>query len=161
MTLSCKNMWGEEMLWMKTQRKYSGNIGQIYTCQYETKIWIENILHLEPFVLSLPRLSYTVKRLFSLKLQSTRVNWRCSLFQTCFPGGSMNSPANAGDTRDVGSTAVLGGSLEEEMAAHSSILAWKVPWTEGPGRLQTIGSQKSWTQLSTHTRCKTRLSQMC
>ena len=33
---------------------------------------------------------------------------------------------------------------EEEMATHSSILAWRVPWTEEPGRLQSMGSQ-SWT----------------
>ena len=32
--------------------------------------------------------------------------------------------------------------LEEEMATHSSILAWKVPWTEEPGGLQFIGSQR-------------------
>ena len=32
--------------------------------------------------------------------------------------------------------------LEEEMAAYSSILAWKIPWTEQPGRLQSIGSQR-------------------
>ena len=32
--------------------------------------------------------------------------------------------------------------LEKEMAAHFSILAWKIPWTEKPGRLQTIGSQE-------------------
>ena len=31
--------------------------------------------------------------------------------------------------------------LEKEMATHSSILAWKIPWTEEPGRLQSIGSQ--------------------
>ena len=31
--------------------------------------------------------------------------------------------------------------LEEEMATHSSILAWKIPWTEEPGELQSIGSQ--------------------
>ena len=31
--------------------------------------------------------------------------------------------------------------LEEGMATHSSILAWKVPWTEEPGRLQSMGSQ--------------------
>ena len=31
--------------------------------------------------------------------------------------------------------------LEKEMAPHSSILAWKVPWTEEPGRLQSMGSQ--------------------
>ena len=32
--------------------------------------------------------------------------------------------------------------LEKEMAAHSSILAWKIPWTEDPGRLQSMGSQR-------------------
>ena len=35
------------------------------------------------------------------------------------------------------------GPLEEEMATHSSILAWKAPWTEEPGGLQPMGSQKS------------------
>ena len=38
--------------------------------------------------------------------------------------------------------------LEKEMATHSSILAWEIPWTEEPGELQSMGSQKSWTQLS-------------
>ena len=37
--------------------------------------------------------------------------------------------------------------LEEEMAIHSRILAWKIPWTEEPGRLQSLGSQ-SQTRLS-------------
>ena len=32
--------------------------------------------------------------------------------------------------------------LEEGMAIHSSILAWRIPWTEEPGRLQIIGSQR-------------------
>ena len=32
--------------------------------------------------------------------------------------------------------------LEEEMATHPSILAWKIPWTEDPGRLQFMGSQR-------------------
>ena len=32
--------------------------------------------------------------------------------------------------------------LEKEMATHSSILAWKIPWTEKPGGLQSMGSQK-------------------
>ena len=35
--------------------------------------------------------------------------------------------------------------LEEEMATYSSILVWEILWTEKPGRLQTMGSQKSWT----------------
>ena len=33
--------------------------------------------------------------------------------------------------------------LEKEMAIHSSILAWKIPWTEKPGGLQSMGSQES------------------
>ena len=33
--------------------------------------------------------------------------------------------------------------LEKEMTIHSSILAWRIPWTEEPGRLQSIGSQES------------------
>ena len=32
--------------------------------------------------------------------------------------------------------------LEKGMATHSSILAWRIPWTEGPGGLQSIGSQR-------------------
>ena len=39
--------------------------------------------------------------------------------------------------------------LEKEMATHSSILAWRIPWTEEPGGLQSLGSQKSRTPLST------------
>ena len=38
--------------------------------------------------------------------------------------------------------------LEKEMAIHSSILAWRIPWTEDPVGLQSMGSQKSQTQLS-------------
>ena len=43
--------------------------------------------------------------------------------------------------------------LEKEMASHSSILAWKIPWTEELGRLQSTGSQ-SQTQLSDFTSLK-------
>ena len=60
-----------------------------------------------------------------------------------FCGGSaVKSPLpDAGDTgeRDP---------LKKEMATHSSILAREIPWTEEPGRLQSVGSQKSQTQLS-------------
>ena len=34
------------------------------------------------------------------------------------------------------------GPLEKEMATHSSILAWRIPWTEEPGRLQSMGSKR-------------------
>ena len=42
--------------------------------------------------------------------------------------------------------------LEKEMATQPSILAWKIPWTEEPGRLQSMGLQElDMTELSTHT----------
>ena len=53
-----------------------------------------------------------------------------------------NPPANAGD---LGSIPESGRSLEKEMATHSSILAWRIPWTEEAGGLQYMGSQMSWT----------------
>ena len=57
-----------------------------------------------------------------------------------------NLPGNAGDIRDTGSIPGLGRSLEEGMVAHSSILAWRIPWTEEPAGLQPTGlSAKSWT----------------
>ena len=50
-----------------------------------------------------------------------------------------NTPANA---RDSGSVPEQGRSLEEEMATHSSVLAWRTPWTEEPSRLQSMESQR-------------------
>ena len=53
-----------------------------------------------------------------------------------------NSPANAGDIRDVASIPGSGDSLQEGMATHSSILAWRIAWTEEPGGLWSIRSQR-------------------
>ena len=53
-----------------------------------------------------------------------------------------NPPANAGDIRDVGSILGWGDPLEEGTATHSSIIAWRTPWTEEPGGLQSVGSQR-------------------
>ena len=44
---------------------------------------------------------------------------------------------------DPGSIPGQGDSLDKEMATHSSILAWKIPWIEESGRLWSMGSQKS------------------
>ena len=52
-----------------------------------------------------------------------------------------NLPANAGDIRDVGLIPGSGRSLGEGHAAHSSILAWRIPWTEESGELQSMGFQ--------------------
>ena len=59
-----------------------------------------------------------------------------------------NLPANPGDIRDITLVQSLGREdlLEKGMATHSSILAWKIPWTEEPGGLPSVASQ-SQTQL--------------
>ena len=56
-----------------------------------------------------------------------------------------NIPANAGN---AGSISGSERPLEKEIATHSSILAWEIPWTEEPGGIQSMGSQKSQTQLT-------------
>ena len=50
-----------------------------------------------------------------------------------------NPPASAGDTGLIPGS---GNPLEKGMATHSSILAWEIPWTEEPGRLQSNGLQR-------------------
>ena len=53
-----------------------------------------------------------------------------------------NLPVNAGDARHAVPSLGWEDPLEEGMATHSSILAWNIPWTEEPGRLQSMGSQR-------------------
>ena len=64
-----------------------------------------------------------------------------------FPGGTVvkNPPVNAGDKRDEEMPIrPLGWEdpLEKEVAIHCTILAWKIPWAEEPGWLQSMGLQK-------------------
>ena len=56
------------------------------------------------------------------------------------PGGAVvkNLSANAGEAGDAGSIPGSEIALEKEMVMHSSYLAWKIPWTEEPGGLQSI-----------------------
>ena len=62
--------------------------------------------------------------------------------------GGSEVKASASNTGDLGSIPGLGKSmgwedpLEKEMSTHSSILAWRIPWTEEPGGLQSMGSQR-------------------
>ena len=65
-----------------------------------------------------------------------------------FPGGSTVKNLPAVQETWVGS---LGqeDSLEKEMATHSIILAWEIPWTEEPGGLQSMGSQRVRHDLAT------------
>ena len=58
-----------------------------------------------------------------------------------FPGGS-DGKASAYSVGDPGSILGREDLLEKEMATHSSILAWKIPWMEKPGRLQSMRLQR-------------------
>ena len=60
-----------------------------------------------------------------------------------------NPPANAGDSRDVGLIPELRRSPGEGNAAHSSILAWRIPWTEELGYIQSMGLQRVGDDLAT------------
>ena len=59
-----------------------------------------------------------------------------------------NLPPNAGNVGFSVQSLLQEDPLEKEMATHSSILAWRIPWTEEPSRLRSMGSQRSQTQLS-------------
>ena len=56
--------------------------------------------------------------------------------------GKKNLPASVGDIRDMGSIPVSGRFPGGGHGTYSSIFAWRIPWTEEPGRLQSIGSQR-------------------
>ena len=68
-----------------------------------------------------------------------RLNWLILL--QGFPCGS-DGKASAYNARDPGRSLGQEDSLEKEMATHSSILAWKIPWSEEPSRLQSMGLQR-------------------
>ena len=53
-----------------------------------------------------------------------------------------NPPGNTGDTGDVSQSLSREDPPEKEMSIHSNILAWKIPWTEEPFELQSMGSQR-------------------
>ena len=65
-----------------------------------------------------------------------------------FPNGpdDKESACNAGNMGDTGLIPGLGRSPGGGHATHSSILAWKIPQTEEPGRLQSMGLQKRFSQ---------------
>ena len=53
-----------------------------------------------------------------------------------------NLPDGAGDIRHMGLIPDWGRAPEKGMATHSRVLAWRIPWTEEPGRLQSIRSKR-------------------
>ena len=72
-----------------------------------------------------------------------------------------NLPAMQETQVTWGSTPGSGRSLEEGMATHSSILAWRIPQTEEPGGLQSIELQSDPTAVTEHARTPTEVDQGC
>ena len=102
----------------------------------------QTFLSLCPFVHPLQLITLPLSVVL-LGRQGTIVIWTRSSVVFClgFPGGSdgKESACNAGD---LGLTPGLGRSPGERMSTHFSILAWKIPWTEEPGGLWSMGSQR-------------------
>ena len=67
-----------------------------------------------------------------------------------FPQGSVvKNPPTMQETQETPFPSLgWADPLENKMTTHSSILAWEIPWTEEPGRIQSMGSQKSRTRLT-------------
>ena len=71
-------------------------------------------------------------------LEMAHIGWEASQVAQVL----KNLPVNVGGTEDMVQSLGWEDTLEEEMANHSSILAWEIPWTEEPGCLQFMGSQR-------------------
>ena len=67
-----------------------------------------------------------------------------------FPGG-LNGKASSCNVGDPGSIPGSGSPLEKGMATLSSILTWRIPWTEEPGWLHSMGLQRDMTEQSRKT----------
>ena len=107
------------------------------TLSYHSWQWSQTPIHTH--ISTYSQHSHTYRCMHTFKV-SIKV---CSLTRG-FPSGSAGeeSSCNAGDTGDAGSIPGLEDPLEEEMATHSNILAWKISWTKEPGRLWSMGLQR-------------------
>ena len=108
----------------------------IETAEFLSFLWLRNIVCVRVCVCVFSRGDLkSTGYLLSYKIDPI---WKIS---KGFPGGSL--------VKNLPEMQVLSldweNLLEMEMAIHSSILTWRIPWTEEPGRLQSIGLQKSQT----------------
>ena len=98
-----------------------------------------------------------------LVFHSNPLLWKRHLFpgvrskRSVFPGSS-DSKESAGSAGDLGLIPGSGRPLEKRMETHSSTLAWRIPWTEEPGRLQSMGLQRVRHEWVTNTRRSYRSS---
>ena len=80
----------------------------------------------------------TLKHLLQYHSSKTSILWHSDFFMLCLSHPHMTT----GKTITLTIWTFVGKVMEKDMATHSSILAWRIPWTEKPGRIQTIGSKR-------------------
>ena len=90
---------------------------------------------------------HSVKSLMMLLVSGGDAIWDESVVTQELPRW-LSGKESACNARDMNSVPGWEDNLEKEMTTHSSILAWKIPWTEEPGGVKSMGSQKSWLELS-------------
>ena len=88
------------------------------------------------------RIPWTVYSPRGCKESDTTEQLSLSLWSSQVALMVKNLPANSGDIKDAGRPLGREDSLEKEMATHSSILTWRILWTEEPGRLKSVGLRR-------------------
>ena len=88
------------------------------------------------------RIPWTVYSPRGCKESDTTEQLSLSLWSSQVALMVKNLPANSGDIKDAGRPLGWEDSLEKEMATHSSILTWRILWTEEPGRLKSVGLRR-------------------
>ena len=86
---------------------------------------------------------------------NSRPTWVCEELPTWLSG--KGSTCKAGDAGDTGLIPGWERSLKNKMATHSSVLAWRIPWSEKPGGLQSMGSHRAHTHTLRSVSLKARL----
>ena len=87
-------------------------------------------------------------QLIKLRIENELLCTHWDMTKLCekgFPDGLVVKNLFAVSAGDVGSILGWGRPLEKEMATHSNILVWEIPWIKEPGELQSMGSQESET----------------
>ena len=148
-------VWASSRSWW-----WTGKPGTLQSMGLQIQTWLSNWTELRSRRKNVTSIT-SISLIHSVKLTIIKY-----LPHAIFPGGS-NGKASAYNAGDPGSSLGWEDPLEKKMATHSSTLAWKIPWTEESGRLESMGSQRvghDWATLLHHmpwTLFQTRVFEIC